>query len=534
MIYSVRQLLLSGGIMMKKLLRAGRGITRFVLSGLLGALLVVIVAGVITLNNRPDLSVWHTTVLDAEFNRESGLDSFDAYLELEDRLFRQLDEEIYQRVEVKDQRAINRYSSGSLADPARWPVNWNRSFVLAEDSPRVGVLLLHGMSDSPYSLRSIGQFLHERGAYVIGLRIPGHGQAPSGLLDMEWEDMAAAVRLAMGELQARSAGMPMFIVGYSNGGALAVNYALDSLTDESLAKVSGLVLLSPEIGISKMAALAKWQERLGHFLGLEKLAWNSLLPEYDPWKYGSFALNAGKQAYRITSEIQRQITAAAKTGKLDRMPSILAFQSVVDSTITAPALVNNLFDRLPANLSRNAAGEQVHHELVLFDINRWTEIGPLLNENPSAWIDPMLQSTQNHYWLTLLSNQSRDNQRLVAASRKPGSADVETCDTGLSWPMGVYSLSHVALPIPPNDPVYGGELADGSPGIELGNIALRGEKGILQVPAVDQLRLRYNPFHSYIEFRMLVFMGFEPDNDMLCAATDSKGGLQPPVQEEGR
>ncbi len=127
--------------------------------------------------------------------------------------------------------------------------------------------------------------------------------------------MAAAVRLAMTELQAKSAGVPLYIVGYSNGGALAVQYTLDSLADESLKTVDGLVLISPEIGISKMAVLAQWQERLGHLLGLEKLAWNSILPEYDPWKYGSFALNAAKQAYLITQEIQRQISCTGKGRK---------------------------------------------------------------------------------------------------------------------------------------------------------------------------------------------------------------------------
>ena len=77
-----------------------------------------------------------------------------------------------------------------------------------------------------------------------------------------------------------------------------------------------------------------------------------MLPEYDPWKYGSFALNAGKQAYRITQQIQQQISAQQAAGTLDRMPPILAFQSVVDATVTAPALVHNLFERLPASLRR--------------------------------------------------------------------------------------------------------------------------------------------------------------------------------------
>lgn len=511
--------------MFKRVLQASRHITRVLLSSLLGAVVVIVILGVVELNNRPDLSVWHQTVLDEEFRANSGLTDFGQYLELEERLFEQLDQLIYQKIEKIDQRAINRYFKGSLSNPGRWPTNWNRSFVLPLNKPKIGVLLLHGMSDSPYSLRSIGQLLHARGAYVIGLRVPGHGQAPSGLLDVEWEDMAAAVRLAMIELQQKSAGKPIYIVGYSNGGALAVQHTLDSLTNESLVIVDGLVLLSPEIGISKLAALAKWQERLGHLLGLEKLAWNSILPEYDPWKYGSFALNAGKQAYRITQEIQKQISRQAAQGALEIIPPILAFQSVVDATVTAPALVNNLFARIPAVSSSRNEASRGQHELVLFDINRWAEIEPLMKDNPSAWINPMLQSGNSNFMLTLLSNQSRENKHVLSFSRIPGSSKVETCDTGLAWPGDVYSLSHVALPFPPDDPVYGGDEAGPSPGIDLGDIALRGEKGMLHVPAADLLRLRYNPFHSYLENRMLIFMGLEPVSDNACLAAESDAKL---------
>jgi len=504
----------------KNILHISRRFVRRVLLSLFGALLVIIVLGVLELNNRPDLSVWHETVLDEEFRADAGLKTFDEYLELEERLFNQLDREIHQKIEKQDERAINRYFRGSHSHPDRWPTNWNRSFVMPVDKPAIGVLLIHGMSDSPYSLRSIGELLHDRGAYVIGMRVPGHGQAPSGLLDTEWEDMAAAVRLAVSELEEKSTGVPLYIVGYSNGGALAVQYTLHSLSDESLRTVDGLILMSPEIGISKLAVLAKWQERLGHLLGLEKLAWNSLLPEYDPWKYGSFALNAGKQAYEITQEIQRQISRHTKEGNMDRFPPILAFQSVVDSTVTAPALVNNLFERLPAIPPKQGQANQAIHELVLFDINRYAEIDPLLKSNPSAWIEPMLESDNPNYLLTLLSNSNGEDTSVIAFSRESGSSMVLRCDTGLEWPEGVYSLSHVALPIPPEDPVYGGDEAGASPGISLGDLSMRGEKGVLLVPAADQLRLRYNPFHAYLRNRILGFMDLGLDPDGFCLSLE--------------
>jgi hypothetical protein len=60
-----------------------------------------------------------------------------------------------------------------------------RSFLFEAESPRLSALLIHGMSDSPYSVRSLAERLHASGASVVGLRVPGHGTAPSGLLRLD-------------------------------------------------------------------------------------------------------------------------------------------------------------------------------------------------------------------------------------------------------------------------------------------------------------------------------------------------------------
>lgn len=73
----------------------------------------------------------------------------------------------------------------------------------------------------------------------------------------------------------------------------------------------------------------------------------------------------------------------------------------------------------------------------------------------------------------------------------------------------MYSLTHVALPFPPWDPLYGGEPQTPSPGLQLGQLALRGERGVLQVSPAAMLRLRWNPFYSYLEAKSLAFLGRE-------------------------
>jgi hypothetical protein len=60
--------------------------------------------------------------------------------------------------------------------------------------------------------------------------------------------------------------------------------ALATLDDPTLPPVEKIVLISPAIGGSRLAALFVWQARLGHWLGLPKLAWKNILPEYNPFK----------------------------------------------------------------------------------------------------------------------------------------------------------------------------------------------------------------------------------------------------------
>jgi alpha-beta hydrolase superfamily lysophospholipase len=465
--------------------------------GAIGATLVLLVVFVLYLNERPDLSVWHLADLDEEFTSTSDVKTFADYLALEKRLFRQLEEQVFAKVPTAQRTRINRYHRGSLSDPQHWQPDWNRSFELPAPSAKAGVLLLHGMSDSPYSLHGLARSLNAAGAHVLGLRMPGHGTAPSGLVEVEWQDMVAAVPLAMRHLADQLGDRPLYIVGYSTGAALAVNYALAALTDERLPRAERLAMLSPAIGVTGVAALAVWQARLGHLLGLEKLAWNAIQLEYDPFKYGSFAVNAGDVVYQLTREIQERITSLQPSGDLHHIPRILAFSSVVDATVSTLALIESLFERLPAG----------GHELVLFDVNREAENEALLVWDPSAVVEALRRDTAREFALSIVTNEAQGSHAVTVRTRHPGDADVSDTSLGLSWPDGLYSLSHVALPFAADDPLYGDFAPRDTPGIHLGAMALRGERGVLGVSASEMLRLRWNPFYPYVERRVHDFLG---------------------------
>lgn len=470
----------------------------------LGASLAFLIVFVIYLNGRPDLSAWHTADLDKEFTHRSGVTSFIEYLQLEERLFRQLDERVFEQIEAHERSDLNRYHRGSRVDPTDRDPDWNRSFEWIPEQPRAAVLLLHGMSDSPYSLRSIGQQLNRSGALVLGLRIPGHGTAPAGLVRVTWEDMAASVQLAVQHLSEEAPGLPIHLVGYSNGAALAVNHVLSTLDNSDLPRIESVVLLSPEIGIAGAAAYAVWQARIGVLLGLDKLAWNSIQPEYDPYKYGSFAVNAADVAHRLTQKIQVQLTELDAIGKLDQVPPILAFTSLVDATVRAPALVENLFARLPAG----------GHDLVLFDINAIEGIESILKWRPDAWYAALANDEDRAFSLGLVTNEHTGSRRVKLVTFEPGDDRGRVAPIDLEWPHDVFSLSHVALPFPPDDPLYGRLERGAGQALNLGSLALRGERGVLHVSGDDMLRLRWNPFYSFMEQRILSFLELEQDQHL--------------------
>ncbi|MFZ9037555.1 MAG: alpha/beta hydrolase [Gammaproteobacteria bacterium] len=467
--------------------------------GLLGCVIVLVGAYVYQQENRPDLKIWHRAELDTEFHAGIELNDIDAYLRLEERLFAQLDQRVYAQIDATDRRQINRYSSGSLTDPSGYPKNWNRSFVLSHAEPVAGAVLLHGLSDSPYSLRALGLQLHDRQFEVIGLRLPGHGTAPAGLIDVSWHDFTAAVRLAVSSMRARiGPDRPLYLVGYSTGAALAVDYSLAILEGEDMPAANGLVLLSPAIQAPGIAAYAIWQARFSNLSGLEKLGWTAIQTEFDPYKYNSFTVNAGDQVYQLTESISNRMNRLAGPEGVAGLPRTIAFQSVVDNTLKPSALVDSLFMKLASE----------GHELVLFDVNRHANAEPLLRADPETLTNHLLAPSKLPFTLSLVTNASVDSNAVIVRTKPAGATTTYDEDIKLTWPRGIFSLSHVAIPFPPDDPVYGGvaHASTDEAGITLGSIFIRGERNLLQIPDNYFLRLRYNPFFAYLSKRMLAFL----------------------------
>ncbi len=486
--------------------------------GLLGFAVGVLGIFVFWLRSGPSFERWHVVDLESEFRLADAdrVRSFEDYRTLEERLFAELDEEVYAGAPTGPQLALARYSPGSLADPRRFETNWNASFELATPQPRGGVLLLHGMSDAPYSLRGLGEALHARGYRVVGLRLPGHGTAPSGLKTATWQDMAAAVSLAARHLGEVLGEKPFHIVGYSTGASLAIDYALAVSEGAPGPEAASLVLVSPAVGISPAAAGASWLRALSKLPGLERLAWTQILPEFDPFKYNSFAVNAGDQVHRLTRTLAAEIEARSQEGPIRDFPRTLVLLSTVDATVSADAVIDNLLEHLAPR----------EHELVLFDVNRSEVKSTLLVEDPGPFTERLLASGSLPFHLTLVANEAPDSAAVVALRKRPFAEGVTREPLGLRWPVGVISLSHVALPFAVDDPLYGARPEGSEHALHLGHIAFQGERGLLRFPADWLLRIRHNPFYEYLERRSIDWIeagraGSEPGSPAGLAAGGS-------------
>lgn len=106
------------------------------------------------------------------------------------------------------------------------------------------------------------------------------------------------------------------------------------------------------------------------------------------------------------------------------------------------------------------------------------------------------------YRVSVVTNATPDGFEVAEKDVSPGQREIVSRDLGLSWPVGVYSLSHVALPFRLDDPLYG---LDPDPresyGIRLGLVRARGERGVMTISADDIMRLGSNPFFPYLEER---------------------------------
>lgn len=163
----------------------------------------------------------------------------------------------------------------------------------ADGQPRMGFLLIHGLTDSPYLLSDVAASLRERYPCALqrGLLLPGHSTVPGDTLEMRFEDWLTVTEYGVNSF--RGDVDALFMVGFSTGTSLSVRY-VDAHRDDSLVK--GLIMLSPAIAArSHFAFLSPYVRWFSD--------WLSENGEHDSARYESFSMNAGAEFYELTSSL---------------------------------------------------------------------------------------------------------------------------------------------------------------------------------------------------------------------------------------
>jgi alpha-beta hydrolase superfamily lysophospholipase len=469
---------------------------RLALAVLVGALLTIAIGNVLYAMTLPELRPWHTTRLKHEFTASQAKEGFGFadYRAQETRLFEEVAAVQRAAFDPDLDSTLSRYAPEGSPYRKRVEGDWNRSYLLHGEPGKGVALMVHGLSDSPYSLRSTALALNQAGLTVYGLRLPGHGTLPSGLDSAVWHDWEAAVGLVVAQIRRDHPDSPFWIVGYSTGAALAIKYAADTVRAGRLDQLPRrLILMSPAVGVSPFAPLANVQRIISNFGIAQRARWGNVDLELDPYKYTSFAQNGAAQVGLLCDVLASDLARLEREGSMEKMPPITAFQSVVDATVTAPDLVTRLFARL----------RRPGSELILFDLNRISGYSALVRM-PSNTVQAAIdRSPRRDYRLTFIGNVL-DEKTGLARTTEPGQSVSVDTRLAYDWPDQVFSLSHMAIPFPLDDPIYGLKAPPAADGlISLGAMAVRGEKGIFAVASSDQLRMKSNPFFGLVTSRIL-------------------------------
>jgi esterase/lipase len=186
---------------------------------------------------------------------------------------------------------------------------------------RRGVLLVHGLTDSPYFMRPLANFFAQNGFRVMAILLPGHGTRPGDLLDVRWQEWANAV--AYGTDRLADEVDEVYLAGFSAGGTLSLCH---SLRDD---RVRGLFLYSPALEIDARARRANLHKFYSWLI--PSAAWVGIRPDRSLYKYESLPKNAAAQMHALIRELNSLLR-----GREIGIP-VFAAASRDDATANTPA-----------------------------------------------------------------------------------------------------------------------------------------------------------------------------------------------------
>ncbi len=165
----------------------------------------------------------------------------------------------------------------------------------AAETDQLGVILIHGLLDSPYCMSSLFDHFRAQPLCVRSVLLPGHGTVPGDLLSVRCEAWQQATAHAIDSLRGKV--KKLIVVGYSTGATLALQYA------STHGGIDGLVLFAPALKVrTRLIGITRWHDQLGRWW--PRWRWLQLLREDDRGRYSSVTMNSAYQVHRLSQQFK--------------------------------------------------------------------------------------------------------------------------------------------------------------------------------------------------------------------------------------
>lgn len=208
-----------------------------------------------------------------------------------------------------------------------WVTEGNSPFMLRPEGQgriRRGILMVHGLSDSPFMMRDVAGFFQQQGFLVLAMQLPGHGTRPGDLLDIRWQDWVDAHQQLLGLLEAEVD--ELYLLGFSIGATLNLYQSVRNRN------IRALFLFAPAVRVLAAAQLTCPLAWLGRWW--RRMSWFDVQPDTDDFKYESLTNRAICEVHRMIRALHRVSTLVQR-----RIP-LFVVASENDATVDAGAILD--------------------------------------------------------------------------------------------------------------------------------------------------------------------------------------------------